>query len=175
MINNAAMLENVFIGLGSNLAQPFVQVKQALAALSRLPETRLLSDSGYFKSKPMGPQDQPDYVNAVAWLETSLEPVVLLNYLQGVEKRQGRVRKQHWGARTIDLDILLYGGRIINQPRLKIPHQGICERDFVYLPLLKLLPDITVPGYGKLKNVVQERGELNPQTVYEANYFGPVM
>ncbi len=168
-------MENVFIGLGSNLAKPLIQVRQALAALSQLPETKLLNDSGYFKSKPMGPLNQPDYVNAVAWLETSLEPMILLDYLQGVENKQGRVRKQHWGARTIDLDILLYGSRIINQPHLKIPHRGICERDFVYLPLLKLLPDIIVPGYGKLKNVVQARGASNSRTTYEANYFGPVM
>lgn len=172
---NAAIIEDVFIGLGSNLAEPLIQIKQALGALSQLPETRLLKDSGYFKSKPMGPQNQPDYINVVARLETSLEPLVLLDYLQEIETRQGRVREQHWGARTIDLDMLLYGRKIINKPHLKVPHTGVWKRDFVYLPLLKLVPDIIIPGYGKLKNIVQEENESNSRTLYEANYFGPVM
>jgi len=159
-MSSKGQVKTVFIGLGSNLEKPLVQIKQALLALSQLPQTHLLRDSGYYSSKPMGPQDQPDYINAVAWLETSLESVDLLDHLQAIEQQQGRVRKQHWGARTIDLDILLYGDEIINLPRLTVPHPGICERDFVYLPLLKLVPGIRVPGCGAL----QKHIDLLPAT-----------
>ena len=144
------------IGLGSNLADPVAQVRQAFAALARLPDTRLVGRSSLWRSAPMGPADQPDYVNAVAMLETGLAPLDLLDALQAIEQEQGRVRDgMRWGPRTLDLDLLLYGETIMNDTRLTIPHPGLCERDFVLVPLLEVAgPEWPVPGHGRL-------GELN--------------
>lgn len=150
-----AVSRQVFIGLGSNLEQPLRQLQDALDALAQLPDTKLMGDSGYYTSRPMGPQDQPDYYNAVALIETSLAPLDLLDKLQMIEKQQGRVKQQHWGARTIDLDILLYGDQVIEHPRLSVPHRGICERDFVYQPLLRLAETVSIPGHGSLRKIVK--------------------
>ncbi len=166
-------VKSVFIGLGSNLEQPLLQIKTALVALSRLPETTLVDDSGYYLSKPMGPQDQPDYINAVVLIETTLQALTLLSKLQAIEQKQGRIRKQHWGARTIDLDILLYGDEKINSPRLTVPHPGICDRDFVYLPLLKVDQSVNIPGSGKLKSLIENSSKA--LTDYAANYLGPIV
>ena len=109
-----------FIGLGSNLAQPESQLSSALSALSKLENSNLLSYSSLYLSKPMGPKDQPNYVNGVACLRTSLSPLVLLAALQNIEQHQGRERKeQRWGPRTLDLDILLYGQESIQLPEFK--------------------------------------------------------
>ena len=163
-------IKKVYIGLGSNLEQPLVQIKNALVALNTLSGTQLLTDSGYFSSKPMGPQDQPDYINAVALIETKLTPVELLDCLQTIESEQGRIKLQHWGARTIDLDILLYGEEVINTDRLTVPHIGLCERDFVYLPLLKITPDVFIPEGGRLKELVFD--SVQESTKYAAKYQG---
>lgn len=101
----------------------------------------------------MGPKDQPDYVNAVVELETALDAEVLLKHCQQIEQQQGRIRLRRWGERTIDLDVLLYGDQQLETEVLTVPHPGISQRDFVYLPLLKLAPDIEVPGIGVLKSV----------------------
>ncbi len=140
------------IGLGSNLADPVAQVRQAFAALARLPDTRLVGRSSLWRSTPMGPADQPDYVNAVAMLETGLAPLDLLDALQAIEQEQGRMRDgTRWGPRTLDLDLLLYGETIMNDTRLIIPHPGLCERDFVLVPLLEVAgPEWPVPGHGRL-------------------------
>lgn len=144
----------VYIGLGSNLEQPYLQIKKAIVALHNLPGTKVLNDSGYFKSSPMGPEDQPDYINAVVELETTLDAIELLQRCQQIEQQQGRVKKRHWGERSIDLDILLYADELIDAENLMVPHPGICQRDFVYLPLLKLNPEIDIPGKGVLKNIL---------------------
>ena len=149
----------VYIGLGSNLEQPYLQIKNAIAALGDLSGTRVINDSGYFKSKPMGPEDQPDYVNAVVEVETELAAEELLKRCQQIEKKQGRVKKRHWGERTIDLDVLLYADQQIKTENLTVPHPGICQRDFVYMPLLKLNPDVIVPGTGPLNIIVQSVGK----------------
>lgn len=146
--------EKVYIGLGSNIEQPYIQIKEAMQALNALPGTKIVCDSGYFKSRPMGPKDQPDFVNAVVELQTSLPPGELLEHCQMIEQQQGRIKKRHWGERTIDLDILLYADVVMKTDKLKIPHPGIAQRDFVYLPLLKLDPEIIIPGTGMLKNIV---------------------
>ena len=135
-----------YIGLGSNLEQPYQQIKNAITALNNLAGTKVKTDSGYFKSKPMGPEDQPDYVNAVVELETVIGVKKLLEYCQLIEKQQNRIKTRFWGERTIDLDILLYADQQIETEGLILPHPGICQRDFVYLPLLKIKPDINVPG-----------------------------
>jgi 2-amino-4-hydroxy-6-hydroxymethyldihydropteridine diphosphokinase len=144
----------VYIGLGSNIEQPFVQIKNALNRLADLPGTEVLKDSGYFISSPMGPEDQPDYVNAVTQISTSLDPSELLEQCQKIEQRQGRIKTRHWGERSIDLDILLYGDEEIDTDVLNVPHPGILQRDFVYLPLLKINPDIILPGSGMLSDLV---------------------
>ena len=145
----------VYIGLGSNIEQPYLQIKNAIIALGKLPAITVIRDSGYFKSKPMGPEDQPDYVNAVVEIETSMDAAELLKHCQLIEKQQGRIKSRHWGERTIDLDILLYADQQIQTRELCVPHPGICQRDFVFMPLLKLNPDIKVPGTGLLNDIVK--------------------
>ncbi|MCK4707564.1 MAG: 2-amino-4-hydroxy-6-hydroxymethyldihydropteridine diphosphokinase, partial [Gammaproteobacteria bacterium] len=135
------MSVRVYIGLGSNLDDPDQQIINAFEDLNKIEKTRLVTDSGLFKSPPMGPQDQPDYINAVALLETELDAEPLLDQLQLIENRHGRIRSRHWGERTLDLDILLYGDEIINTARLIVPHQGLAEREFVLYPLQKIDPD----------------------------------
>ena len=140
-----------FIGLGSNLKDPVAQIRRATEALDDIPGCRLLESSRLYQSKPLGPADQPDYVNAVAKLETELPPDRLLDELQSIEKRQGRDRGAKWGPRTLDLDILFYGDRQIESQRLSIPHPGIPHRSFVLWPLTDLLEETTeLPGLGRL-------------------------
>jgi 2-amino-4-hydroxy-6-hydroxymethyldihydropteridine diphosphokinase len=103
----------------------------------------------------MGPQDQPEYINAVASLETNLQAEALLDALQAIEQAQGRVRDERWGPRTLDLDILLYGDEVIDSDRLTIPHPGLSEREFVLYPLYELAPDLMIPGLGSLASLYQ--------------------
>lgn len=145
-----------FIGVGSNLQDPLQQVKDALVALDQVPDTRCIESSSLYRSKPMGPTDQPDYVNAVAELETSLTARMLLQKLQNIETRQGRVRgAERWDSRTLDLDILLYNQDIINDQDLRVPHPGMQERAFVLYPLYEIAPDIQIPGQSSLKKMVK--------------------
>ncbi|MBA1147005.1 2-amino-4-hydroxy-6-hydroxymethyldihydropteridine diphosphokinase [Ectothiorhodospiraceae bacterium WFHF3C12] len=137
-----------YVGLGSNLDDPERQVRAALAALDRLPGTSLTAASSLYRNPPMGPQDQPDYVNAVARLSTVLEPVALLDGLLGIEQRQGRRRGRRWGERILDLDLLLWGEREMAHERLTLPHPGLHERAFVLYPLAELSPALRVPGHG---------------------------
>ncbi|MNM53530.1 2-amino-4-hydroxy-6-hydroxymethyldihydropteridine pyrophosphokinase [compost metagenome] len=140
------MSERVYIGLGSNLAEPRQQLENALAALGDIAQTRLAGVSHLYISDPLGPPDQPRYVNAVAALDTELEPLALLDALQKIELEQGRVRKdERWGPRTLDLDILLFGERLIDEPRLRVPHYHMQARAFVLYPLADLAPDLHLP------------------------------
>jgi len=148
--------QNVYIGLGSNLENPKQQIKHAVDELRCLPDSRYIEDSGLYFSRPMGPENQPDYYNAVALIETQMEPLVLLDYLQAIESKLGRVRTQRWGPRVIDLDILLYGDRQISSHRLQVPHPGLNEREFVLYPLLKLCATLDIPGHGKLQQVIKQ-------------------
>ncbi|NHB94208.1 2-amino-4-hydroxy-6-hydroxymethyldihydropteridine diphosphokinase [Photorhabdus cinerea] len=139
-------MARVYIALGSNLAKPVQQVKNALAALKELPETEFITCSSLYRTKPMGPQDQPDFLNAVVALETTLEPEALLNYTQAIELAQGRVRKnERWGPRTLDLDIMLFGDQVINTERLTVPHYGLKQREFMLYPLAEIAPDLVFP------------------------------
>ena len=129
----------VYIGLGSNLQNPLQQIKTAINDLQSLAGVTIITVSSLYQSPPMGPADQPDYINAVISLETSLSPHQLLDALQSVEQLHGRERKRHWGERTLDLDILLYGDQILDDERLTIPHPGMHERAFVlYLSLIHI-------------------------------------
>lgn len=143
-----------YIAIGSNLADPVAQAESAIAALQQLAESNLLSVSSLYGSKPMGPQDQPDYINAVTCIETTLSPLPLLDALQQIENTQGRERLQRWGARTLDLDILLYGNEIIDSPRLTIPHNGMKEREFVLYPLAEIAPELILPCGQSLHDVL---------------------
>jgi len=157
----SARTRGIYIGLGSNIESPDMQIKNAIKALNALPESKVLMNSGYFKSKPMGPKDQPDYVNAVVEIETVWPADELLKKCQLIEQNQGRVKSRHWGERTIDLDILLYADQQIKTDVLSVPHPGIDSRDFVYMPLLKINPMVQVPGKGLLKNIVESASEKN--------------
>ena len=144
-----------YIGLGANLAQPLAQLQQAVAALRLLPASQLIAVSSFYGSKPMGPQDQPDYVNAVAALDTELPAEALLDALQQIEQQQGRQRKdERWGPRTLDLDILLYGDDIINSERLTVPHYGLKQREFVLYPLAEIAPNLRLPDGSVLSSLL---------------------
>ena len=137
----------VYIALGSNLNTPTEQLNSALEAISALPNTELKSVSGFYQSKPLGPQDQPDYVNAVAMIETTRPPLALLE--------QGRVRLRRWGERTLDLDILLYGDQIIQNERLTVPHYDMKNREFVIVPLNDIAQDLVLPEGEKVADLVK--------------------
>ncbi len=140
----------VFIGLGSNLADPVEQVTTAVKALQLLPDTKVIQSSSLYASPPMGPQDQPDYTNAVVALDTTLSAHDLLDQLQEIEQQHGRERKRHWGERTLDLDLLIYGDRIIDDERLQVPHPGMPLRSFVLYPLQEVAPELMIPGMGTI-------------------------
>ena len=139
-------LNHCYVGLGSNLENPRQQVITALQELQQIAGTSLLSSSSLYRSDPVGPAGQPDYINAVALLETSLQPEALLDQLQSLEQQHQRVRKTHWGPRTLDLDIILFGNQFIQSARLTVPHPFATERNFVLWPLFELSPDLIFPG-----------------------------
>ena len=145
-----------YIGLGSNLDDPQSQLKKAIISLEMVPSTSVVKTSSFYRSKPVGPQDQPDYINAVVELDTELSASVLLDYLQAIENEQGRERKIKWGARTLDLDILLFGDEIINDDRLQVPHVEMHHRGFVLLPLNEIFSDCMIPGVGAVSSLLQE-------------------
>jgi len=150
-------VSRVFIGLGSNLNQPVKQIKKAKLAINRLDGVEGIAFSSIYKSRPMGPQDQPDYFNAVMEVAVTIEPLALLDRLQAIEKDQGRVRQDaRWGARSLDLDILLYGGKIIENDRLVVPHYGISDRPFVLYPLQEISPSIDIPRLGSLADLIRK-------------------
>ncbi|TCK04981.1 2-amino-4-hydroxy-6-hydroxymethyldihydropteridine diphosphokinase [Marinobacterium mangrovicola] len=134
-----------YIGLGSNLEDPQAQVRTALEQLTSLPDTELVAASSLYRSDPVGPQDQPDFVNAVAELNTRLAPEALLDELQAIEQAHRRVRERHWGPRTLDLDILLYAEQQIESERLVVPHRFMRERGFVLWPLAEIAPSLILP------------------------------
>lgn len=147
----------VYYALGSNLAEPLAQVQAALNALAALPDTQLVARSSYYRSRPMGPQDQPDYLNLVVALDTLLAPEALLDHTQAIELQQGRVRKaERWGPRTLDLDMLLYGDQIIDTPRLTVPHYGLTVREFMLYPLAEIAPDLLLPRGEHLWQLLQQ-------------------
>ena len=140
-------MKPVWLALGSNLADPLQQVQNALDALAAIPQTRVVTVSSFYRTPPYGPQDQPDYLNAVVELATALQPDALLDHTQRVEQEQGRVRKDHrWGPRTLDLDILLFDRQTLASDRLTVPHYDMHNRAFMLVPLLEIAPAITLPN-----------------------------
>ena len=145
----------VYIALGSNLNMPIQQLKLAIQTMADLPDTEIKKVSSLYQSQPLGPQDQPDYVNAVACLETGLSPLALLYALQNIENEQGRIRLRRWGERTLDLDILLYDNQIIHNEHLTVPHYDMQNREFVIVPLYEISPELILPDGVSLQQLVK--------------------
>lgn len=144
-----------YVGLGSNLDDPPLQLARAFEALAALPDTRLVLRSRLYRSRPLGPIDQPDFVNAAAGLLTRLPCRGLLESLKTLETRLGRQRPvERWGPRRIDLDLLVYGSVRLDEPGLTVPHPGIAERAFVLAPLAEFAPDLRVPGLGLVRDLL---------------------
>jgi 2-amino-4-hydroxy-6-hydroxymethyldihydropteridine diphosphokinase len=140
-----------YVGVGSNMKEPRVQVLDACARLARLPRSRVLATSRLYASPPFGPVAQPDFVNAAVGMLTQLEPAALLAQLQSIEIAMGRPREhERWGPRVIDLDLLAYGCERCSDPDLTLPHPGIVERNFVLYPLAEIAPDLELPGLGRV-------------------------
>jgi 2-amino-4-hydroxy-6-hydroxymethyldihydropteridine diphosphokinase len=138
-----------YVGLGANLGEPRRQLTEAIIAMSGLPETSLAAHSSFYRTEPVGYQNQPEFLNAVAALDTRLAPGVLLEGLQGIERRHQRERSFPNAPRTLDLDLLLFGEEQVARPGLTVPHPRMHERAFVLQPLLELDPGISIPGKGK--------------------------
>lgn len=146
-----------YLGLGGNLGDPLDCLRRARRAIGEIAGVREIAFSSLYRSAPMGPVDQPEFVNAVMAVATSLAPLDLLAQLHAVEVAFGRVRLgERWGPRTLDLDILLYGREILNDERLVVPHPGLAEREFVLYPLLEIAPDLKIPGRGPLVDLVRD-------------------
>ena len=147
-----------YVALGSNLGDSQAYLKNALDALQAHQQITNLKTSKYYQSKPHGPQDQPDYLNAAVRFETTLDPEILLNYLQEIENKNERIREgvARWGARTLDLDLLFYADMAINSKRLSVPHPRICERAFVLLPLRDLGADLKIDTNTSIKDCIDK-------------------
>ena len=156
-------MTRVYIAIGSNLASPLEQVNAALAALAEIPESQIVAVSDFYRTPPLGPQDQPDYLNAAVALDTALAPEALLDHTQRIELQQGRERKAHrWGPRTLDLDIMLFGELQMNTPRLTVPHYDMKNRAFMLLPLAQIAPDLRFPDGD---NVTDLLANLDPSGI----------
>lgn len=145
-----------YVGIGSNLDDPVAQARRAVAALRVLPDTRLAAVSSLYRSAPLGGADQPDYVNAVAALDTRLDARRLLAALHDIEAAQGRDRSAgRWASRTLDLDLLVHGDECHAEEDLIVPHPGIAEREFVLGPLYELAPELEIPGLGQVAELAR--------------------
>lgn len=152
-----------YIALGSNLASPLEQVNAAIQALGAIPQSRIVATSSFYRTPPLGPQDQPDYLNATVVLETALDAEALLDNTQRIELQQGRVRKaERWGPRTLDLDIMLFGNQVMNTDRLTLPHYDMKNRGFMLWPLFEVAPDLIFPDGSSLKSVLDDLGAEKP-------------
>lgn len=153
----------VYIAVGSNLASPLEQVNAAVNAIGEIPDSQIVAISSFYRTPPLGPQDQPDYLNAAVALETTLEPDTLLDHTQRIELQQGRVRKaERWGPRTLDLDIMLFGDRVINSERLTVPHYDMKNRGFMLWPLFEIAPDLHFPDGTSLQQILAHLGAEKP-------------
>lgn len=156
---------HAFIALGSNLANPELQVRRAFADLSQLPVSRLLNCSAIYRSAPLGRLDQPDFINAVALIETALAPHDLLAALLEIECRRGRVRESLNAPRILDLDLLLYADLQCHEPGLTLPHPRMHQRAFVLQPLLEIAPDCHIPGHGAVAELLTACAEQKLERV----------
>lgn len=147
---------DVFVALGANLGDPVGQLLCAVEEMARLPGTRLLTRSSLYRSRPVGGPEQPDYVNAVAWLATTLPARELLQHCLAIEARHGRRRDGKNTPRTLDLDLLLYDGLVMHEPGLTLPHPRMHERGFVLQPLAEIAPDVIIPGRGEVRRLLAD-------------------
>jgi 2-amino-4-hydroxy-6-hydroxymethyldihydropteridine diphosphokinase len=153
-----------YVGLGSNLDDPVVQVRRAFAALATIPDTRLVRESSLYGSRPMGPVSQPDFINAAAGLLTQLEVGDFFAHLRALERQLGRMSpRERWGPRRIDLDLLVFAQLRIDQPELQLPHPRIVERNFVLYPLAEVAPELPVPGCGPIAELL---ARVNPEGLW---------
>lgn len=136
----------VYLALGSNLANPQQQLEQALLGIANLPQTQLVAQSGFYQNPAIGPGEQDDYINAVVQIKTELVPLELLQQTQAIEEQHGRVRDIRWGARQLDIDIILFAQLCSDDPVLTLPHPRACERNFVMLPLFEIAPKLIWPN-----------------------------
>jgi 2-amino-4-hydroxy-6-hydroxymethyldihydropteridine diphosphokinase len=143
-----------FIALGSNLGDPVAQVRAGARELALLPDTRLCGCSALYRTAPVGLTDQPDFINAVCELDTTLSAPALLQALFAIERTHGRVRDRPGGPRTLDLDLLLYGDARLDEPGLHVPHPRLHERAFVLYPLHDIAPALVVPGHGPVADLL---------------------
>ena len=143
-----------YIGLGSNMESPKQQIKSAIKSIAEIPEIQILKASSLYKSKPVGPEGQNDYINAVIKIETEFMPLELLGCMQDIENQHGRVRIERWGPRTLDLDILMFGEKIIKDNKLTVPHPEIANRSFVLVPLAEIDSNCLIPGKGPVANLL---------------------
>ena len=152
-----------YIAIGSNLASPLEQVNAAITALGEIPHSQIVARSAFYRTPPLGPQDQPDYLNAAVALETTLDADTLLDHTQRIELAQGRVRKaERWGPRSLDLDIMLFGDEVINTPRLTVPHYDMHNRGFMLWPLFEIAPEVLFPDGTPLACVLTQCGAPKP-------------
>lgn len=152
-----------YIAIGSNLASPLEQVNAAVQALGEIPQSKIVAVSSFYRTPPLGPQDQPDYLNAAVVLETALDAETLLDNTQRIELQQGRVRKaERWGPRTLDLDIMLFGHETINTERLTVPHYDLKNRGFMLWPLYEVAPNLIFPDGTSLKSILDNLNAEKP-------------
>ena len=144
----------IYLGLGSNLETPIEQLRAARRTIAKANGISEVAFSSLYRSPPMGSQNQPDYVNAVMAIETDLLPLELLATTQAIENEHGRIQKERWGARTLDIDILLFGDEVLDLPDLVVPHYGMAERAFVLYPLAEIALDLNIPKHGKLLDLI---------------------
>ncbi len=149
-----------FVGLGGNVGDAAAALRAALVELDALPETRLLRASRLYRTPAWGMRDQPDFVNAVAMLETALPALDLLAHMLAIERTHGRERDadRRWGPRTLDLDLLLYGGAVVDEPGLHVPHPRLHERAFALVPLAEIAPEVMIPGVGRIADALEKLG-----------------
>jgi 2-amino-4-hydroxy-6-hydroxymethyldihydropteridine diphosphokinase len=149
-----------YVALGSNLDDPPVQVARAFTALAGLRGSRMVARSSLYRSRPFGPVAQPDFVNAVAGMLTTLDAATMLEELKALEERLGRDRPVvRWGPRRIDLDLIVHGTTRIDEPQIQVPHPGIADRAFVLTPLAEVAPDLDVPGVGRVRTLAARADE----------------
>jgi 2-amino-4-hydroxy-6-hydroxymethyldihydropteridine diphosphokinase len=147
-----------YVAVGSNLGSPAERVREAFGRLAGMPASRLLRESRLYLTKPMGPQDQPDFVNAAAGLLTRLPARELLDQLLAIERSMGRDRQERWGPRVIDLDLVWMAGETIDEPGLTVPHPGVSSRNFVLYPLSDIAPTLMIPGHGRVSDLAARIG-----------------
>jgi 2-amino-4-hydroxy-6-hydroxymethyldihydropteridine diphosphokinase len=154
------LLETVYIGLGANLKNPKIQIKNAIKLLSQHTQLKFIKTSSFYQSKPLNNMAQPNYINAVVKLSTSLKPLELLDVCQKIERQLGRIKAKRWASRMVDLDILLFGKKIIKNKRLTLPHYNMHLRGFVLLPLFEMDTNLSMPTKNKIVTLIQELNEI---------------